>query len=222
MVRSAELLAQRRSFLHLTDISQRLLDTAATRLQTAGLANRIVNVVQASATHLAHIETETCDGVLLLGPLYHLPDLADREQAVREAARILKPKGVLFAAAINRLAYLRDSFRENGDLGAEERTFHAQFLLDGNLDPEHAPPIAYAHLSTSDEFRALFTPTFDEIAYVGVESFTGVWSAKLKELSHDASEAWLDLVEQTGQSSDGLGASDHFLYIGRKRLQSST
>jgi SAM-dependent methyltransferase len=46
----------------------------------------------------------SADAVLLLGPLYHLSGRADRIAAVREAARILRPGGPLFAAAISRWA----------------------------------------------------------------------------------------------------------------------
>jgi SAM-dependent methyltransferase len=42
------------------------------------------------------------DIVLLLGPLYHLTAAEDRARALREAARVLKPGGCLFAAAISR------------------------------------------------------------------------------------------------------------------------
>jgi ubiquinone/menaquinone biosynthesis C-methylase UbiE len=42
------------------------------------------------------------DAVLLLGPLYHLREAADRQQALRSARRVLRPGGVLAAAAISR------------------------------------------------------------------------------------------------------------------------
>jgi SAM-dependent methyltransferase len=44
------------------------------------------------------------DAVLLLGPLYHLLDRAERVGALRECARIVRPGGAVFAAAITRWA----------------------------------------------------------------------------------------------------------------------
>jgi SAM-dependent methyltransferase len=48
------------------------------------------------------------DAALLLGPLYHLTERAERLQALREVRRVLRPGGVLFAAAISRFASLLD------------------------------------------------------------------------------------------------------------------
>ena len=50
----------------------------------------------------------TADGYLLLGPLYHLTERADRIAAIREASRILKSGGTLVAAAITRFGSLLD------------------------------------------------------------------------------------------------------------------
>jgi SAM-dependent methyltransferase len=44
------------------------------------------------------------DAVLLLGPLYHLVDRTDRVRVLRECARIVRPGGAVFAAAISRWA----------------------------------------------------------------------------------------------------------------------
>jgi SAM-dependent methyltransferase len=46
----------------------------------------------------------SADAVLLLGPLYHLTDRADRIRALRECARIVRPGGPVFAAVITRWA----------------------------------------------------------------------------------------------------------------------
>lgn len=51
-------------------------------------------------------EDVSYDVVLLLGPLYHLIDRADRGRALAEAYRVLKPGGLLAAAGINRYSSL--------------------------------------------------------------------------------------------------------------------
>ena len=50
------------------------------------------------------------DAVLLLGPLYHLLDRTDRVRAWREAARVVRPGGVVAGATIVRYASLFDGF----------------------------------------------------------------------------------------------------------------
>lgn len=49
---------------------------------------------------------DSFDVVQLLGPLYHLPDPDDRRRALAEAHRVVKPGGLVAAAAINRYASL--------------------------------------------------------------------------------------------------------------------
>lgn len=46
----------------------------------------------------------SCDALLMMGPLYHIVDPAERAAALAEARRLLRPGGRLFAAAITRYA----------------------------------------------------------------------------------------------------------------------
>jgi SAM-dependent methyltransferase len=50
------------------------------------------------------LQDGSADAVLLLGPLYHLTRRADRLAALREAARVVRPGGPVFAVAISRWA----------------------------------------------------------------------------------------------------------------------
>jgi SAM-dependent methyltransferase len=66
------------------------------------------SICRASIGDARHLDAEddSYDAVLLLGPLYHLPDPADRRQALAEARRVVRPGGLVAAAAINRYASL--------------------------------------------------------------------------------------------------------------------
>ena len=138
----AELLARRGCRVHLVDVSQDLLDAARARLRAADLQERLAGVSRLSATDLRGLPAGAFDAVLLLGPLYHLATPGERQAAVREAARLLKRQGVLFAAGINRLTYLRDLFRDAPAQALPRAAFHEQYLRDGNLTPDQAPPSA--------------------------------------------------------------------------------
>jgi SAM-dependent methyltransferase len=67
------------------------------------------------------------DAVLLLGPLYHLTDRAERVRALRECGRIVRPGGPVFAAAISRWA-----IRIDGML--RERLYLAYPAVAGLID----------------------------------------------------------------------------------------
>lgn len=55
----------------------------------------------------------SADAVLLLGPLYHLTEREDRLRCLREARRVVRPDGVVFAVGISRFASLFDGLASN-------------------------------------------------------------------------------------------------------------
>ncbi|TYB54183.1 class I SAM-dependent methyltransferase [Nonomuraea sp. PA05] len=67
-----------------------------------------VRAVQGDARSLP-VPGGQADAVLLLGPLYHLPERADRVRALTEARRAARPGGLVAAACITRYAALHDS-----------------------------------------------------------------------------------------------------------------
>jgi len=91
--------------VHLVDAAPRLV--AEARRRGAAGARPLASYHVGDARKL-DFPDGAADVVLLLGPLYHLVDRADRVQALREAARLLKPGGWLFGAVISRWASALD------------------------------------------------------------------------------------------------------------------
>lgn len=211
----SELLASRGSNIHLVDVASRLLETAQERLTKAGFGKQILSITNASATDLSFIPAESCDAVLMLGPFYHLSLPEERRQAAAEAWRILRKDGLLFAAGINRMTMLSWIYKDGPEEILEGAKWLAPYVKTGNFpSPEPGiPPMI--HMTTVAEFRADFTD-FQEIELVGVESFAQWHEENLSKLTPEQSDAWLDLIEETGRTPEGLGMTGHFLYIGQK------
>jgi SAM-dependent methyltransferase len=79
-----------------------VIDTAAGAvIDTA--AGAVIDTAVGDARSL-DLADASVDAVLLLGPLYHLTRRAERVQALREARRVVRSGGPVFAAAISRWA----------------------------------------------------------------------------------------------------------------------
>ena len=91
--------------VHLLDPVPRLVAEAQRR--SAAVERPLISCRVGDARAL-DVPAETVDVVLLLGPLYHLTDPGDRARSLEEAARVLRPGGRLFAAAISRWASALD------------------------------------------------------------------------------------------------------------------
>jgi len=88
--------------VHLVDIVPKHIEQARARSEDAGQTTLAsMRVGDARALGLPDGST---DVVLMHGPLYHLTEIGDREQALREAWRVLRPGGFLLAFAITRYA----------------------------------------------------------------------------------------------------------------------
>jgi ubiquinone/menaquinone biosynthesis C-methylase UbiE len=92
---------------------------------------------------------ESTDAVLLLGPLYHLTDRADRLAALREARRVLRPGGVLVAAAISRFASALDGLRA----GYLDDPAFAAIVEHDLTDGQHRNPSGHSAYFTTAFFH---------------------------------------------------------------------
>ncbi len=170
------------------------------------------------------LDDGSVDAVLLLGPLYHLVDPADRRRALTEAARIVRPGGAVAAAAISRHSVLVDGvLLKRADLAFPE----ILGLLDGVRDTGVIPPLfdgsfnGYAHrpdqLRREVEEAGLVVD--DVVSVEGVAVALGDLEARLDDPGER--ERLLFVLRSMESAPDLLGLGPHLLALatapGRRR-----
>ncbi|MCH9611765.1 MAG: 2-methoxy-6-polyprenyl-1,4-benzoquinol methylase, mitochondrial [Chlamydiia bacterium] len=215
-------LAQRACLLHLVDICESFLKLTSEKLQQTNLTSRLLSSHRASATHLSFLEDESVDCVLMLGPFYHLTEGEDRQRAAKEAHRVLKKGGVFFASGINRIALLRELFGKERFFGEERvciETLEGElehFCATGISNKALFPPLGDAYCCTAEELQTLFAPHFTQVELLGLESFSAFHQKRLFDYTPSEISLWLSLLEKSARTHEGVGASEHILYVGKK------
>ena len=140
-------LAERGYRVHLVDPIPLHIEQARAGSSTpSGVALESAEVGDARALRLPDA---SADAVLLLGPLYHLPERADRLEALGEARRVCRPGGVIIVAAISRFASTLDGLRGGYLEDSAFASVAARDLTDGrHRNPTRNPAYfttAYFH-----------------------------------------------------------------------------
>lgn len=195
-----------------------LVDPIARHVEAAGQFGCTVELGDARRLTA---EDASYDVVLVLGPLYHLLDAADRHRALAEAYRVVRPGGLVAAAGINRYASLfehtafahLDQERLRNSVGA--------ILATARHDGKRGFTAAYFHRGEelADEVRAA---GFEETQVFGVEG--PAWSLLKAVEQHtgqpvtgtDLFDSALAAARMAEPYPELLAASSHLLAVGRR------
>ena len=200
--------------VHLVDVTPRHVAHARASLGHRGLTAHV-----GDARHLP-VDDRSVDAVLLLGPLYHLVERADRLLALGESGRAVRPGGVVAAAAISRFASLFDGLARGFLFDSEFQAIVRRDLADGR----HENPtgrrgwFTTAYFHRPDELAdEVVAAGLDLREVVGLEGLPG-WLPHLEERWAEprGRATVLEAARLVEAEPTVLGLSAHLLAVARR------
>lgn len=197
--------------VQLVDVAPRHVNQARVELSAKDV------VVSMGDARALPVPDRSHDAVLLLGPLYHLPERPDRVRAWREAKRVVRSGGVVVGAAISRFASLFDGLVRGFLFDSDFREVVDHDLQHGRHEnPECRPhwfTTAYFHHpgELAEEASDAGMRPFE---LVGLEGLPG-WLPDLQErwASKADREIILDAARRVESEPALAGLSAHILQI---------
>jgi ubiquinone/menaquinone biosynthesis C-methylase UbiE len=178
-----------------------------------------ITAVEGNALDLSRFPDNTFDIVFLMGPLYHLMNGENRLQALREAARVLKPGGTLFSSFILLFGAVIYGLREIPETifrPKEQRMFDVA-SREESLAIE---AFTYAYMTTVKEAKALAAsvPGLKTKTVFGQESILSPYKNVLDRYPRKIRTAWYDYALRFCEKEEYLNHSDHLMIVSEKEL----
>jgi SAM-dependent methyltransferase len=176
-----------------------------------------VRLVVADSRDLGKVEDGEFDAVLLMGPLYHLVEEADRRRALREAVGRLRVGGVLFSAFISRFGVLGELMKRTPQW--VEDPARVRSLLERGRRPDEHPRGGFrGYFALAPEIAPLHEALgLETLVVAGIEPAISAEDESYNRLPAAQRQLWLELLYEISTEASVVGASRHLLYVGRKR-----
>ena len=174
-----------------------------------------ISITQGNALDLSAFSDNTYDITLLLGPLYHLYTKEDKRQALREAIRVTRPGGVIFAAYVISDGCLLDEGFLRGNINVAE--YVKTGLLDGETFAAKSEPKDLFELVRKEDVDELMRdfPT-TRLHYVASDGCALLLRDVIDAMDDDAFALYLNYHFATCERADLLGVTSHALDVFRK------
>lgn len=199
----------------LADLSPANVAFAKAKAAEMGLPLR---AVQADAREPVALAGEQFDHVLLMGPMYHLPGDEDRRCAVRASLSLLKPGGTLSVAFISAFAGVIYAMKYEPSIILDP-AMAANFELAARNLPFAGAAFTEAYFARREDIVPFMEQhPLETLHLLGSESVLAPNEATMLEQSPEILSAWVDFAERVCEREDLLMYSEHYLYVGRKRL----
>jgi len=152
------------------------------------------------------------DVVLLFGPLYHL-NKEDRQIALNEAYRILKPNGIILAQTISKYALMFEVFFDEKINQGKEISQQIESCLDDGCFTYNGGSF---YAQTPEELRnEVEQAKFQNVRLLAIEGFSR-WLPSKEWDNEYVRKKMLHFIQKTEEDPSILGISDHIMAVGQK------
>lgn len=174
-----------------------------------------ITITQGNAMDLSVFSDNQYNITLLLGPLYHLYRTEDKRQALREAIRVTKQGGVVFAAYVISDGCLLDEGFKRGNISV------AEYIEKGMIDPEtfvaRSQPKDLFELVRKEDIDALMSVfPVSRLHYVASDGCALFMREAVDAMDDETFELYLKYHFATCEREDMLGITSHSIDIFRK------
>lgn len=179
------------------------------------LAGENISVIQGNALDLSAFPDNQYDVTLLLGPLYHLYNKTDKQQAIREAIRVTKQGGIIFAAYVISDGCLLDEGFHRGNINV------ADYIKDGLLDAEtfaaKSEPKDLFELVRKEDIDDLMSAfRVTRLHYVAADGCALFMREAIDSMNDEAFRLYLKYHFATCERKDLAGITSHAVDIFKK------
>ncbi|MGL5616575.1 MAG: class I SAM-dependent methyltransferase [Sarcina sp.] len=197
------------------DISANSITLAKNNIESSGFKAK--NYICGDARHLNFELENQYDGILLLGPMYHIQEKKERINLLKECKRILKPNGVIIISYINTLGILKvgvsDFYKEFTDL---DNIYN--YFFCSSYDSKNSFTDIYC--TTSEEaIEEVIDSDLEILSYAGAESFLSGMMEKITSHYINEREVYLNLLKvavEKCEMKEFRDATEHLLIVAKK------
>ena len=198
----------------LLDLSDANVAFATERAREKGLS---IKAICGDACIADTLVSDRFDHVLLMGPLYHLPEETDRIKAVNAAFNLLKPGGMIFISFISAHAgmiYLMKNEPEMLASTPRETEFMNLVIEDKPFSGIGFTVNYFARQKDILPFMEQFP--LEKLHLFGQESLLAPCEHNITSQPKEVYERWIHLAQAVCEREEFLGWSEHLMYVGRK------
>ena len=200
----------------LLDLSDANVAFAKKKAEEYGVS---IRAMQADARDLSLLGDEVFDHVLLMGPLYHLYDEADRARCVQEAAAHLQKEGLLFASFIALHAGLNYYLAEGPSNIMRELELSPDYL-DNLAENKTWCGLAFTEavfMQPADIVPFFESCGFEKLTLFGQEGVIGVAEPEILAAEESVRQLYMKLSLALCENPAYYAYTNHMMYIGKQR-----